>query len=146
MERAISGLPRRCEADAWEEEQRGLYRARRSARKPSSAHFIFRNDKGNPPRGISFIFRGNLFAAAKIFPRGDLAANLSLRAIFAEVLRLPQSPWVTAPSKREPRRGEMGSLKTTSHPGEGARSLPLFRAFLHRFLSGRAGINLLLKC
>ena len=29
MERAISGLPRRCEADAWEEEQRGFYRARR---------------------------------------------------------------------------------------------------------------------
>ena len=31
MERAISGLPRRCEADAWEEEQRGLYRARMRA-------------------------------------------------------------------------------------------------------------------
>ena len=62
--------------------------------------------KGNPPRGISFIFRENLFADAKIFPRGDFAANLSLRAIFAEVLRLPQSPWVTAPSKREPRRAE----------------------------------------
>ena len=29
MERAVSGFPRRCEADAWEEEQRGLYRARR---------------------------------------------------------------------------------------------------------------------
>ena len=27
--RAVSGLPRRCEADAWEEEQRGLYCARR---------------------------------------------------------------------------------------------------------------------
>ena len=31
MERAISGLPRRCEADAWEEEQRGFYRARMRA-------------------------------------------------------------------------------------------------------------------
>ena len=28
MERAISGLPRSCEADAWEEEQRGFHRAR----------------------------------------------------------------------------------------------------------------------
>ena len=27
--RAVSGFPRRCEADAWEEEQRGFYRARR---------------------------------------------------------------------------------------------------------------------
>ena len=47
--------------------KRGFYRARRSAGEPCSAHFIFRNDKGNPPRGISFIFRENLFVGAKIF-------------------------------------------------------------------------------
>ena len=43
-------------------------------------------------------------------------------------------------------KGRKSSLKTTSHPGEGVRSLPLFRAFSLRFLSGQAGINLLLKC
>ena len=93
MERAISGLPRRCEADAWEEEQRGFYRARmraseHSREERSGLRNLLRCDEaeGNPPRGISFIFRENLFAGAKIFPRGDLAANLSLREIFTEIL------------------------------------------------------------
>ena len=55
MERAVSGLPRRCKADAWEEEQRGLYRARRC-----------------PGRG-----GGSKKLAAKIFRRKRFAAKLS---------------------------------------------------------------------
>ena len=40
MERAISGLPRSCEADAWEEEQRGLHRARSAGVKENSLSFL----------------------------------------------------------------------------------------------------------
>ena len=35
--RVVSGFPRRCEADAWEEEQRGHYRARKAGVKSAAA-------------------------------------------------------------------------------------------------------------
>ena len=90
MERAISGLPRRCEADAWEEEQRGLYRARRSVTISSSgfAHepcCHSKNNKplakgklgpaaeGNPPRGNNFRVREFVLQRKTNSVRGEKA-------------------------------------------------------------------------
>ena len=119
MERAISGLPRRCEADAWEEEQRGLYRARRSVTISSSgfAHepcCHSKNNKplakgklgpaaeGNPPRGNNFRVREFVLQrktnSVRKFRRKSFPSE-NLRGEFFYSFR----PFGAPPSEREAR-------------------------------------------
>ena len=77
--RAVSGLPRRCEADAWEEEQRGHYRARKAGAK--SAAVAVRRSLAYAPCGDA----GGKEISIALRRRGRQGKNGKLRHL------LPQS-------------------------------------------------------